>query len=530
MKELKVLDCTLRDGGYYNNWDFSLELTDQYLEAIALSGVDYVELGLRNYPSDVFKGANAFTTEEYLSSLKLPVGPKYGVMVDAKTILSSKLGVKNGTSALFTDQNKSKLYFVRVAAHYTEISGAIEICTTLKKLGYFVGLNLMQSAGKSTILISEAAKVCETSNSIDVLYFADSLGNMNTEECLRIIKALKAEWSGELGIHAHDNTSQALSNSIFAAEQGVTFLDSTITGMGRGAGNVKTEILLTEIRLQSKKEYSPNTLYRVVLDIFEPMQRQCGWGTSLLYHVGAKKAVHPTYIQQLISESRFSATEKAKAIEYLGSIEASNYSYKNLEMALTAKPKISSNTRKNDSLEGQFSGKEILLIGAGPSTNHYQAAIRQYISKIKPVVISININNNFNTEEIDYYAISHNIKFFNDSEKYDEISKKIIAPISRFEDQPLVDARNYGLQLSDTWNILPDQCSIPYELTAAYALALCVAGNAASVTLTGFDGYDLLDERNKSVQDTLNYFNSIIPIQCLTPTNYRVRTGSIYAI
>jgi 4-hydroxy 2-oxovalerate aldolase len=389
----------------------------------------------------------------------------------------------------------------------------------------------MQSVGKSTTLISEAAKACEQANCIDVLYFADSLGNMNSEECLRIIKALKSEWSGELGIHAHDNTSQALSNSIFSAEQGVTFIDSTITGMGRGAGNVKTEILLTEISLRSKKEYSPSALYRVVLDTFESMQKQCGWGTSLLYHVGAKKNIHPTYIQQLISESRFSAAEKAKAIEYLGSIEASSYSYQNLEMALTAQPKISTNnTRKTDSLEGQFAGREVLLIGAGPSTSRYQAAIRQYISKIKPIVISININENFKAEEIDYYAISHNIKFFTDSEKYHEISKKIIAPISRFEDQPLTDARNYGLQLSDAWHIAPDQCSIPYELTAAYALALCVAGTAASVTLTGFDGYDLLDERNKSVQDTLNYFDSILPIQCLTPTNYRVRTGSIYAI
>jgi len=531
MKDLKVLDCTLRDGGYYNNWDFSTELINQYIKAISSSGVDYVELGLRNYPSDVFKGANAFTTEEYLSSLSLPNGPKYGVMVDAKTILSSGLDIEQGTKSLFIEKNKSTLYFVRVAAHYSEIGGAIEVCTILKELGYFVGLNLMQSVGKSTTLIAEAAKACHNAHCIDVLYFADSLGNMSEDECLRIINALKTGWTGELGIHAHDNTSQALSNSIFASQHGVNFLDSTITGMGRGAGNVKTEILLTELDSHANKKYKPTTLYEIVLEHFEPMQRECGWGTNFLYHVGAKKSIHPTYIQQLVSESRFSAAEKAKAIDYLGSIEACSYSYQNLEMALTAKPKSSLiDDRDKDSLDGQFKGQEVLLIGAGPSTKRYIDAIRQYIAKKKPVVISININKNFSAEEIDHYAISHNIKFFTDSESYNEISKKIIAPISRFEDLPLTDALNYGLQLSDTWHIAHDHCCIPYELTAAYALALCAAGTAACVTLTGFDGYDLLDERNKSVQDTLNYFDSILPIQCLTPTNYRVRTGSIYAI
>lgn len=92
---VKVLDCTLRDGGYYNNWDFDKEVVDSYLKAVADANVDFVELGLRNFEQSGFHGAFAYTTEDYINAMDLPEGPVYGVMVDAKTILSSALSIDN---------------------------------------------------------------------------------------------------------------------------------------------------------------------------------------------------------------------------------------------------------------------------------------------------------------------------------------------------------------------------------------------------------------------------------------------------
>ncbi len=80
----KILDCTLRDGGYYNNWDFKKDLVKEYLEAMAVSKTDFIELGLRQFKNESFLGAHAYTTNDYLKRLDLPKGPKYGVMVDAK--------------------------------------------------------------------------------------------------------------------------------------------------------------------------------------------------------------------------------------------------------------------------------------------------------------------------------------------------------------------------------------------------------------------------------------------------------------
>lgn len=179
---MKILDCTLRDGGYYNNWDFSPEVVSAYLESIAESKIDYVELGLRNFPKSGFLGAFAYTSEAYLNSLELPEGPTYGVMVDAKTVLDIDLPVEEAVNTLFVPASNSKLGLVRVAAHFKEVERCGPIVKQLKKLGYTVGYNLMQSAGKPSEVIAEKARQAREWEYLDVLYFADSLGNMDAAE------------------------------------------------------------------------------------------------------------------------------------------------------------------------------------------------------------------------------------------------------------------------------------------------------------------------------------------------------------
>lgn len=530
MESTQVLDCTLRDGGYYNNWDFSEELIRDYLSSVCNAKIDMIELGLRSFPSTSFKGAHAFTTEKYINELDLPEGPSYGVMVDAKTIISSELGIQLAVEKLFSLKNDSKLTFVRVAAHYHEISDAVTICCQLKELGYFVGLNLMQSAGKPSEQITEASKQANECNCIDVLYFADSLGNMDLDEASRIISAMKAGWPGKLGIHGHDNTARALSNTLHALDDGVTFLDSTITGMGRGAGNTKTEILLFELEHSRNLRYNSVALHELVLKHFEPMQRHYGWGTSLLYHIGAVKNVHPSYIQQLYSDNRFAATERAAAISYLGSIESSSYDGSNLEKALNISKVFSSSPdSRGENISNLFEGKKVLLIGAGESVKKYSKAVIQYIEETNPIVICVNINDSIPSELINYFAASHNIKYLSDHDKYKGISEKLIAPKSRFNGFVHI-AKNYELVINNNWQVESDRCELPYENTAAYSLSIAIAGGAKSIELVGFDGYPHLDERNKEVQEIFEYFKNLIKIICLTPTNYSIATGSIYAL
>ncbi|MFT5002470.1 MAG: 4-hydroxy 2-oxovalerate aldolase, partial [Flavobacteriales bacterium] len=195
---MKILDCTLRDGGYYNNWDFPSEVAEAYFQAVAKAKIDYVELGLRNFPKDDFLGAYAYTTEDYLNTLRLPTGPVYGVMVDAKTILASSLNMAEAIDILFVTASESKIGLVRVAAHFDEVEQCGPIVKYLKQLGYLVSLNLMQAGGKASNIVADKARQANEWGVLDVLYFADSLGNMDGDEVERIVSALRQEWTGPI--------------------------------------------------------------------------------------------------------------------------------------------------------------------------------------------------------------------------------------------------------------------------------------------------------------------------------------------
>jgi len=131
--KFKILDCTLRDGGYYNNWFFSKNLTQDYLNAMSKSGIRYIELGFRSPKKNIYKGPNWYTSDEYLKKLSIPKNVDIGVMVNVFEIVSNSNGIKKTTDLLFKNVKLSKVKFVRLASHLKEIDNAFKICAILKK-------------------------------------------------------------------------------------------------------------------------------------------------------------------------------------------------------------------------------------------------------------------------------------------------------------------------------------------------------------------------------------------------------------
>lgn len=532
-----VLDCTLRDGGYYNNWDFEQAVVDSYLNAMACSGVEYVELGLRNFSRNTFLGAYAYTTEEHLNSLVLPEGPTYGVMIDAKTILSSGKSIEQAINELFVSSENSKIGLVRIAAHFHEVDQSGEIVKHLKKLGYIVGFNLMQAGGKASELIAEKAKIAQSwGKSLDVLYFADSLGNMDKDEVVRIVQAIRLEWTGPMGIHTHDNMSKGLSNSLVAFENGVEWLDSTITGMGRGAGNTQTEYLLGSLNdIVKTIKYKTDEVYGLVIKHFEKMQSECGWGSNLSYFLAAKNGIHPTYIQTMLSNTHYQSEEVVAAIQYLIELQGTEkYSSDVLDKALSINSSDVAVSGTNQ-LVDKFIGKEVLIIGGGPSVFRYSHAIELYIKAKKPIVISVNVIDAIDEALIDFYCVSHNTKYLSQYEKYKKLASPLIAPVHRFRAEEL-DGLNqvidYGIELGESYTVSSTYCSLPKEMTIGYAIAVATVGGAENISLVGVDGYPSDDSRQQDMIDLLADITgeSNIKIKAMTPTSYPVDKGSIYAL
>ena len=324
-----VLDCTLRDGGYHNNWNFNMDVANLYLKVMEKSKINAIEVGFRSSRENIGESTFLKVTDEIIEDfLYIPKVEYFGVMINTKEMNSNH--IKN----LFRYSDRSPINLVRAATHFKDIDLAESICKDLKNLGYIVCCNLMQAADKSFDEIREASKKIESWNSVDVLYLADSLGGMNHDDINYSYKAIRSEWNGLTGFHGHNNKSQALNNSLEAVDIGVDWIDSTILGMGRGPGNTETEYLLGELNKRGFGEFYLDGVYRLSLGDFFRLKENFEWGPSLLYYLASEYNIHPIYIQNLISES-YDRDSILNIIYYLKNRNSNSFNNKLLEEALT---------------------------------------------------------------------------------------------------------------------------------------------------------------------------------------------------
>ena len=186
----------------------------------------------------------------------------------------------------------------------------------------------MQINNVSNKELKDCLKTLHKSNCVDVFYFADSFGNLKPNDVKKICNFIKKNWHKEIGIHSHDNCGLALKNSIQAFKSGATWVDGTIQGMGRGAGNVKTENLLKYFK---KFNYNLKSIEKISKYYFGDLKKKYKWGKSNYYKIAAKFNIHPTYIQMLQADGRYSKREIISSINSLKKIVATSYDPRLLE-------------------------------------------------------------------------------------------------------------------------------------------------------------------------------------------------------
>lgn len=532
---IKFLDCTLRDGGYYNKWDFPQPLIEQYLKAMVGAGVDTVELGLRSLKNDDYKGPCAYTTDNFLNSLNIPTGLNIGVMVNASELVDENELEKVLNKLFPKSSSESVVNLVRIACHVHEFEKALEASSWLKEQGFIVGFNLMQVVNCKESEIKALAKLA-SQNQIDVLYFADSMGSMSKDDTVRIISWLRAEWKGELGIHTHDNLGLALSNTLQALEEGVTWLDSTVTGMGRGPGNARTEELAIELASYRNQTIDIVPLMAIIKEYFKPMQQTSGWGTNPYYYLSGKYRIHPTYIQEMLNDSRYDEEDILAVIEHLQQNDGSKFDWSTLDAARHFYHGVPSGNWSPISL---LKGREVLLLGTGPSIKKHGVALEQFIEATKPFVIALNTQTVIKASLIDMRVACHPVRLLADCDAHTKLPQPLITPYSMLPENVKLALSNkeifdFGLNVqANTFSFGDTYCTIPTSLVAAYALAIASSGQATRVLMSGFDGYPGEDLRNNEMSNLLKQFQKAdgsIEIQSITPSRYDISCKSIYGV
>jgi 4-hydroxy 2-oxovalerate aldolase len=530
--KINILDCTLRDGGYYNNWDFSRQLTQNYINKIHASGVRNIELGFRALKKGRVKGPNWYTSDTFINSFKIPKEINIGVMVNVFEITSSSLGLEKTVNLLFKKAESTKVRFVRLASHLKEINSAFKIMKILKSKGYLVAVNLMQISEHSKKKVIEIGKKAEKYKP-DILYFADSLGSMDENKIKEVLDNLRVYWKGEIGVHAHDNLSKALSNSLFALKNGVNWVDATVLGMGRGPGNVKVEELILELLTFNIKNLKVLPIISLLTSNFNEMKKYYQWGTNLFYYLAGKYGIHPTYIQEMLSQ-KLSDREILNVIYQLKNKDGNKYDINLIRSEFQKPIKITEGKWRPAKT---FKNKEILFISTGESLSKQKKIVENYIKKSKPIVISLKTKVAINKKLIDFYIACNPLRIINEIKNFRTLKKPVIFPATLLTESikpklSKVKILDYGIGLKDNKFKFFDNCAyLPKIYNISYALAVVTGGKASKISLAGFDAYGDKDERTKVVNEIfLNYLNNkkSLSIKFITPSSYNFNYKNNY--
>lgn len=532
----KILDCTLRDGGYYNNWEFSPEMVQKYLNSCSDAGIDIVEIGFRFPEKEKFLGAFAHTSDAYLERFEIPTNIELAVMINAADYINN-IDINDYflPAAGSTDSKKSKVSMVRIATHFDVYKECRSLVDKLKNKGYRVGFNLMQFSSQTNDVIQDVLKDISSWENVDVLYFADSFGNMRPEDIQASCALFKDHWNGEFGIHAHNNCNLALTNSLVAKESGATYLDATILGMGRGAGNTQTEYLLIELKKLGFK-VNPDAIFPLVFDEFKHLKEKYRWGDHLAYYLAAEANIHPTYIQEILGNSNYQPHHLVGALRELSLANAEKYVSRKLSDAVG--PNYKGKDGDWSPSQNMPLNEEVLIIANGSKLEIYKNEIEDFIQKRKPTVISLNLNKFIDESLIDFYTVCNQTRFFMDANKYLNIKKPIVMPLeaapkSVIKNVEKTNVKNYGMEIKEgIFESLDKKCVISKPYAFEYALAIINNLNPQRVFLAGFDGYPSGDERNLKTKETLHLLNEDLrnKLFSLTPTTHSIKLKPIFTL
>lgn len=289
-ESIRILDCTLRDGGYVNDWRFGDANAKEIANLIGKTGIDYFEVGFIKL-CDYVKDKIQFNNMSQVADMFKPTKQKLSLIVE--------VGYGYPVSE-FPDHSEDTVDLVRVIMWKRMLKEGLEYCRQLKEKGYEVSVQATRTEQYS---LDEFADVCRMFSEInpDALYIVDTFGLLTKENLLEYALVADKHLASKirLGYHAHNNMQQAFSNAIAFMEHSWNhsiMLDASVFGIGRGAGNLCLELLLQYLNEIKGAKYDIQPLFEVMDKYLKPIYEKSPWGYSMPYLLSAINGRNPSYV------------------------------------------------------------------------------------------------------------------------------------------------------------------------------------------------------------------------------------------
>ena len=297
--QIKVFDCTIRDGGLMNDHKFDMKLVRHVYEALSAAGIDYMEVGYKS-SRKIFAPAKfgdwKFSSEEDIRTMlgDKPAGIKISVMADAE---------RTDYHEDIPPKSESAVDMIRVATYIHQIPTALDMIKDAHDKGYETTVNIMAISTVPETEIDAALEALAVSE-VGVIYLVDSFGSLYQEQIQNLTKkylGCAAPAGKQVGIHTHNNTQLAYANTITALIEGANFLDATLDGMGRGAGNCPLELLIGFLH---NPKFHVRPLLQCLQEDIYPLKKELNWGFQIPYMLTGQLNQHPRSAIGFLKENK----------------------------------------------------------------------------------------------------------------------------------------------------------------------------------------------------------------------------------
>jgi 4-hydroxy 2-oxovalerate aldolase len=480
MKEnLKILDCTLRDGGFVNNWRFGEAVILNIFERLCLSKSDIVELGyLRDY-IDYDINATQYSRTNDINKI-IPVKPAFFEGMLVAIIDYGNCAIEN-----ISDASTNVLDGIRVTFKKTEIPEALAFGKHIQKKGYRLFLqpvSIMDYSDRDILDLVDAV------NEIDpfALCIVDTYGFMHKKDLIRYWSLMNGNLKEDIciGYHAHNNFQLGYANAIELLEINTPrtiIIDCSAFGMGKGAGNTNTELLMLYLNENFGKEYNVDQILEIIDTYLNQERQKTFWGYSLLYYLAAYNDCHHQYIRTLISKKTLSISSINEIVSTIEPSKKTKFDETYLEQKYREYQSHGIDDKKDiEKLAALLAEREVLLIAPGISIQTEESTIKKFIQNHNPYVIGVNHLPK---------AFAADMVFIGNAKRYGLLSL-------------LIKSSNYAGKVTLTSNIT--QTQLKGDLVLNYAnlvddngsdnstimlLEALIGAGVQNVNIAGFDGY-----------------------------------------
>ena len=525
MRNIKILDCTLRDGGYINNWDFGYNNILKIINFLNDSHMDIIEVGFIDDSAEYDLDKTLFNNTKQINNILSKSSKIKSELV--AMIMFGKCDIKN-----IQNKKYSKLDGIRVCFKKKQIDEALEYCKLIDEKGYDVYL---QPASITDYSDQDILDLVNKANKLNIkaFYIVDTYGLMRNEDVIRYYYLINNNLKENvpIGFHSHNNLQLSFSNSqalLNINSKRNLYIDSSVFGMGRGAGNLCSELITQHINSISKEKYNLLPILELVDECINPIFKEKPWGYSVAYYIASINKCHPNYSTYLVNKQTIGVKDINYLMKQIPEEKKRNYDENIIFNLYTT---YLSN-KYDDKLSKQklikdINSKNILLIAPGQSISREKTKIDAYIKKYNPYIISIN----FIPESIETDAVFFsNIKRFNTA-NFDK-NKKVLftSNINLNKKNTNYYEFNYSSYLNDI-DLVSDNAAL-------MLMNILKDINVDKISIAGFDGYELNRDKNyydinlkpdmdnktliKMNNNISKYLStSDLKINFLTSTNYR---------